>query len=74
MANRNHPGNRDHNLGFRLASTRQRPRARFTDRARIPKPHADGSSRAGTSQKDKNSLRRLVAPKGLEGHRKQFGP
>ncbi len=32
-ANRNHnaPDNRDNNLGFRLVSTRHRPRARFTD-------------------------------------------
>jgi formylglycine-generating enzyme required for sulfatase activity len=38
VANRDndHPGNRDHNLGFRLLSTELRQRVGFTDPTRVP--------------------------------------
>ena len=47
--NRNNdpPGNRNHNLGFRLLSTRRRQGARFKDRGRVPAPCPGGSSRSG---------------------------
>ena len=62
--NNDNPGNRNNNLGFRLASALQRPRARFTDRARVLGPCPGGSSRAGECRTNSKRLRRLVGPIG----------
>ena len=45
--NRNSPGSRNDNLGFRLLSTRRRLGTQFTDCARVPAPCPGGSSCSG---------------------------
>ncbi|MFN6202865.1 MAG: SUMF1/EgtB/PvdO family nonheme iron enzyme [Acidobacteriota bacterium] len=61
--NRNTPGNRNNNVGFRLSSTWSLAGgASSTDEVRVQQDHSPGrSSRAGTDRPKPDAARRVVA-------------